>query len=85
MTITEVSSVNLTITYHYSLDENVHDLVLENKEVTDEAAKATAQAKKDAAELKTTLLRMHFKNLLLSQWSNCSRHEGSCQCCNTAF
>jgi len=50
-TITKVSSANLAATNHYTLDENVRDLVLQ-KEAAEEAAKAAAQAKKDATESK---------------------------------
>jgi hypothetical protein len=50
-TITKVYSANLTTTNHYTLDKNVIDLVLQ-KEAAEEAPKAAAQGKKEAAELK---------------------------------
>ena len=50
-TITKISSASLAANNHYTLDENVHDLVLE-KEAAELAAKAVIQQKKNSAEVK---------------------------------
>ncbi len=50
-TITKVSSTSLAANNHYTLDENVRDLVLE-KEAAEQAAKAAIQQKKNLAEVK---------------------------------
>jgi len=50
-TITKISSASLAANNHYTLDENVRDLVLE-KEAAELAAKAVIQQKKNSAEVK---------------------------------
>ncbi len=49
--LTKVSSAALAANNHYTLDENIQQIVLD-KEAADEAAKAATQARKDAAEMK---------------------------------
>jgi hypothetical protein len=49
--LTKVSSAALAANNHYTLDENILQIILD-KEAADEAAKAATQARKDAAEIK---------------------------------
>jgi len=49
--ITKVSSASLAANNHYTLDENVLDLVLQ-KEATEQAAKAATEQRKQSAEFK---------------------------------
>jgi hypothetical protein len=69
--LTKVSSAVLSANYHYSLDENVLDIVLQ-KEADDDATRKAIKERKKAAELKHsgTLKKALEKNCSLSQWSD---------------